>query len=120
MHVLVKSINEEARLTPVGYALQRSRIVSALSTRLRAEYLVGKHPEVLDLDLGRIILIAGLQRTATTTLHRLIAADPDIRELSAWEAFESRGELHGDLSGWQTRVSDSPDEGRRHFMRAYE
>ena len=99
LQVLVKSINEEARLTSVGYALQRSRIVSALSTRLRAEYLIGKHPEVLDLDLGRIILIAGLQRTATTTLHRLIAADPDFRELSAWEALNplpSRGESHGD------------------------
>ena len=75
--------------------------------RLRAENLIGKHPEFLDLDLGRIILIAGLQRTATTTLHRLIAADPDMRELSAWEALNplpSRGELHGDpgaASGWR-------------------
>ena len=84
--VLVKSINEEAGLAPVGIAIQESRIVSALSTRLRAEYLIGKHPGILDLDPGRIVLIAGLQRTATTALHRLIAADPDIRELSAWEA----------------------------------
>ena len=99
LHVLVNSINEEARLTSVGYALQRSRIVSALSIRLRAEYLIRKHPEILDLNLGRIILIAGLQRTATTTLHRLIAADPHVRVLSAWEALNplpSRGELHGD------------------------
>ena len=97
--VLVKSINEEARLTSVGTAIQESRIVSSLSTRLRAEHLIGKHPEILDLDLGRIILIAGLQRTATTALHRLIAADPDIRELSAWEALNpvpSRGEKQGD------------------------
>lgn len=97
--VLVKSINEEARLTPVGTAIQKSRIVSALSTRLRAKYLIGKHPEILDLDLGRIILITGLQRTATTTLHRLIAADPDIRALSSWEALNPvplRGEKPGD------------------------
>ncbi len=83
---MIKSINEEARLTSVGYAIQRTRIVSALSTRLCAEHLISKHPEIPDLDLGRIILITGLQRTATTTLHRLIAADPDIRELRAWEA----------------------------------
>ena len=96
--VLVKSINEEARLTPVGTTIQKSRIVSALSTRLRAEYLIGKHPEILDLDLGRIILITGLQRTATTTLHRLIAADPNIRALSSWEALNPappRGEKPG-------------------------
>ena len=84
--VLVKSINEEARLTPVGRAIQGSRIVSALSTRLRAEHLIGKHPGILDLDPGRIIVIAGLQRTATTALHRLVAADPDMRKLRAWEA----------------------------------
>ena len=99
LHVLVKSINEEGRLTTVGYALQRTRIASALVTRLRAEHLIGKHPEILDLDLGKIILIAGLQRTATTTLHRLIAADPDMRELSAWEALNplpARGEKQGD------------------------
>ena len=99
LNVLVKSINEEARLSSVGYALQKSRIVSALSTRLCAQHLIRKHPEILDLDLGRIILIAGLQRTATTTLHRLIAADPDIRDLRAWEALNPvplRGEKQGD------------------------
>ena len=84
--VLVKSINEEASLTTVGDAIQRSRIVSALATRLRAERLIGEHPEILDLELGRIILITGLQRTATTKLHRLIAADPAIRSLKTWEA----------------------------------
>ena len=97
--VLVRSINGEARLTSVGLAIQESRIVSALSARLRAVYLIGKHPEILDLDLGRIILITGLQRTATTALHRLIAADPDIRALSSWEALNSvplRGEKPGD------------------------
>lgn len=97
--VLVKSINEEAQLTSVGTAIQESRIVSLLSTRLRAEHLIRNLPEILDLDLGRIILIAGLQRTATTALHRLIAADPDIRELSAWEALNPvplRGERQGD------------------------
>ncbi|MYF70222.1 MAG: sulfotransferase [Proteobacteria bacterium] len=99
LNVLVKSINEEARLSSMGYALQKSRIVSALSTRLCAQHLIGKHPEILDLDLGRIILIAGLQRTATTTLHRLIAADPCIRGLRAWEALNPvplRGEKQGD------------------------
>ncbi len=84
--VLVKSINEEANLTTVGYAVQRSRIVSALATRLLAERLISQHPEILDLELGRIVLITGLQRTATTRLHRLIAADPAIRSLKAWEA----------------------------------
>ncbi|MDE2944516.1 MAG: sulfotransferase [Gemmatimonadota bacterium] len=85
LEVLVESINAEARLTALGATIQRSRIVSALAIRLRAARLLREHPEILDVDLGRILLIAGLQRTATTTLHRLLAADPGTRALRAWE-----------------------------------
>ncbi|MXX78402.1 MAG: sulfotransferase, partial [Gemmatimonadales bacterium] len=85
LEVLVESINAEARLTPLGATIQRARIVSALAIRLRGEQLLREHPEILDADPGRILLIAGLQRTATTTLHRLLAADPRIRALRAWE-----------------------------------
>ncbi|WP_419950812.1 sulfotransferase family protein [Candidatus Palauibacter sp.] len=86
LQVLVRSVNAEARLTSLGARIQASRIVSALSIRLRAEDLLRRHPEILDLRLGKIVLIAGLQRTATTTLQRLIAADPGIRALRSWEA----------------------------------
>ena len=85
LQILVESINSEARLTPLGTRIQHSRIVSALAIRLRAEQLLREHPEIFDLDLGKILLIAGLQRTATTTLHRLLAADPGTRALNAWE-----------------------------------
>ena len=78
LSVLVQSINDEARLTALGIGIQHSRIVSALSIRLRVEHLLRSNPEILDIDLGKIVLIAGLQRTATTTLHRLIAADPRV------------------------------------------
>ena len=86
LEVLVESINEEARLTPVGIRLLSARIVSGLAVRLRAEHLLRERPEIRDLDLGKVIVIAGLQRTATTTLHRLIAADPGVRALRSWEA----------------------------------
>src|SRR5690606_27360696 len=59
---------------------------SALVIRLRVQGFVKQHPEVLDTDLGKVIVIAGLQRTGTTTLHRLLAADPDMRALMSWEA----------------------------------
>jgi len=86
LEVLVESANAEARLTPLGRWIQRHRIVNALVTRLRGEELLRRHPEILDLDLGRIVVIAGLQRTGTTLLHRLIASHPDARSLLGWEA----------------------------------
>ena len=100
LDVLVRSINDEAQLSPLGRRIQRSRIVSALSARLRAEQLLSAHPEIHDIDLGKIILIAGLQRTGTTTLHRLIAADPRARALLSWEALNPvplRRERKGDF-----------------------
>ena len=99
LDMLVRSINDEARLSPLGRRIQRSRIVSALSVRLRAELLLRAHPEIHGIRLGKIILIAGPQRTGTTALHRLIAADPRVRALLSWEALNPlplRGERKGD------------------------
>ena len=98
LEVLVASINDEAALTPVGVRLLSARIVVALATRLRAERLLRDNPEIRDLDLGKVLVIAGLQRTATTTLHRLIAADPGVRALRSWEALNP-APLPGDRPG---------------------
>lgn len=47
--------------------------------------LLRRRPEIRDIELGPIVLIAGLQRTGTTTLHRLIASHPEVRAVAAWE-----------------------------------
>ena len=99
LRVLVNSINQEAELTPFGKLVQKGRLEAALVLRLRIEALLKQHPEIADIDLGKIIIIAGLQRTGTTTLHRLIAADPDMRALYSWEALNPLplpGEKAGD------------------------
>jgi hypothetical protein len=83
--VLIDALKREARLTPLGRFIQHSRIVDALVNRPRAEEMVRKSPEILDIELGPVVVIAGLQRTGTTLLHRLLSADPDMRSLAAWE-----------------------------------
>ena len=86
LRVLVRAINDEAELTPTGVLLQRQRIEGALANRLRAQQMLKRHPEIHDLELGKVVLIAGLQRTGTTALHRLLASHPDMRALISWEA----------------------------------
>jgi hypothetical protein len=86
LRVLVKSIEEEARLNPFGRFVTRSRLVSALENRLRAERWFKLHPEILEQELLPMTVITGLQRTGTTMLHRLLAADPGTRALLSWEA----------------------------------
>ncbi|HKY62322.1 MAG TPA: sulfotransferase [bacterium] len=83
---LLAAIEREARLTPVGRLLIRERLSGLLQNRLRAVSLFARRPEVLDLELAPPIVIAGLPRTGTTLLHRLLAADPSLRALRSWEA----------------------------------
>jgi hypothetical protein len=61
-------------------------MVNLLAVRLRAEKWLKQYPEILDQELYPVKLICGLQRTGTTKLHRLLAADPDNRTLLSWEA----------------------------------
>ncbi len=88
LHVLVDSINEEARLTATGRLLQKSRLAGALVQRLRIEDLLRRHPEIHEIELGTIILVTGLQRTGTTLLHRLLNSHPAIRGLSGSEVLD--------------------------------
>jgi hypothetical protein len=83
---LIRSINEEAALHPVGLFISKQRLVGLLNTRLRAEEAFRRHPEILEQPLYPTWFIVGLQRTGTTKLQRLLAADPDHRVLASWEA----------------------------------
>jgi len=83
---MILSINEEARLHPVGFFISRKRIINLLGTRLRAEAWFKKFPEILEQELYPVMIIVGLQRTGTTKLQRLLSADPDNRVIRSWEA----------------------------------
>ena len=90
LEVLVTSINDEAELTATGRLIQKSRLTSALVQRLRVEELFKKHPEIHDIDLGKIIMVTGLQRSGTTLLQRLLNTNPDFRGESGVEGLESQ------------------------------
>jgi len=83
---LVDSIEREAALTPTGRLITRSRILGVLQNRLRAQALFERHPEILDEPVPAPVFVVGLQRTGTTMLQRLLAADPGLRALASWEA----------------------------------
>lgn len=86
LEVMLNSIRNEAKLHPIGRFITQQRIINLLSVRLRAEYYFKKYPEILEQELYPCKIIIGLQRTGTTKLQRLLAADPDTRSLLSWEA----------------------------------
>ncbi|MGC4113985.1 MAG: SDR family NAD(P)-dependent oxidoreductase [Myxococcales bacterium] len=86
LRMLCAAIEREASLHTLGRTIMRGRLVSTIANRLRIEALYREHPEIDQIPIRRPIVIAGLQRSGTTLLQRLIAADPRARSLASWEA----------------------------------
>lgn len=98
---LCDSLIAEAELSPFGRIVQATRLKMLLVNRLRLDALMAKHPEILEQPDPHVLLIAGLARTGTTFLHRVLAADPMARSLPSWEALNPAplpGEPAGDPS----------------------
>jgi hypothetical protein len=83
---LLESMESEARLNTLGRIIARQKLVGALVNRQRAEWLRDLHPEIDRTPVEAPVFIAGLQRTGTTLLQRLLALDPALRPLPSWEA----------------------------------
>ncbi len=86
LRVLLDSLEREARLHPLGRFIIRQSLVRALVNRLRMERAFDLHPEIGECSVAAPVFIAGLQRTGTTLLHRLLACEPALRPLMSWEA----------------------------------
>ena len=83
--ILVRAIDEEARLHPIGRVISRSDCVNWLENRLLLADTRKRHPEVAAAPLERPIFITGLPRTGTSILHELLAQDPGTRAPRHWE-----------------------------------
>lgn len=85
LEVLTRSMREEAQLNAMGLAVQSERLVNALANRLRRIELMQRHPEIAEerVDVG--VVIAGLPRTGSTMLQRLLAATPQTTAPYWWE-----------------------------------
>ncbi|MHA3019220.1 sulfotransferase family protein [Mycobacterium sp. BMJ-28] len=85
LDVLAHSLCTEARLSFMGRKMAQVRLVRMLSTRLQLRQLLERRPEITSRPVEPPIVIVGLQRTGTTLLHRLLAADPGSGSMLSWE-----------------------------------
>lgn len=88
LEVLVRSIEDEARLHPIGRLITRERLIGVLTNRLRVARELARDPRIEAMELAPPIVITGLQRTGTTLLHRVLGSDPRLRWLASWEAIQ--------------------------------
>jgi hypothetical protein len=85
---LCRALEREADLSAFGRVTTSVQLTQLVKNRLLLRDLLARHPEILDEEIARPIVIAGLPRTGTTHLHNLLAADPALRSLPYWESLE--------------------------------
>jgi len=108
MRRLLQSLEEEARLHPLGRAVVRESLVRALVNRLRLEDLCSQHPEIAEIPVSAPVFVVGLQRTGTTLLQRLLYCEPQLRGLAAWEGLNP-----APFPGNQKRRAGNPKQRKR-------
>ena len=96
--VQCRSIDEDVGLNALGRLGVHANLVRYATNRLRFEDLLRRNPEILDVQIERPLIVAGMPRTGTTHLLNLIGADTRLRSLPYWESLEpvpARGEGPG-------------------------
>ncbi len=86
--VWCQAVGEDLDLAPMGKVRFFGDMVRYAANRLRFHDLLRRHPEILDVEIRKPIIIAGLPRSGTTHLVNLIAADSRLRSLPYWESLE--------------------------------
>lgn len=86
LNVWCQAIDEDGNASAVTRANLFQMMIRYAATRLRIEDLVKRHPEILDIEIDRPIIVAGLPRSGTTHLLGLLSADTRFRSLPWWEA----------------------------------
>ena len=105
LRVLLESLEEDARLNPLGRLLVRLNCIHFAANRLRVRHFLKNHPEALAEPVRRPIFVVGLPRTGTTLLHNLLCQARDSRPLLLWQALQPAPD------------ADQPDRRRKRARR---
>ena len=84
--VLIKAIEEEAKLNLCGRILTRSDLLLYLEARLEVNECYKKHPEIEKEVITAPIFIVGSGRSGTTIFHEALSQDENFRVVKRWEA----------------------------------
>jgi len=88
LQVLVRSLNEEARLSTIGRIGAKTMLLNRLIHRLQIIDYRKQRPEVAQQRIERPLFVLGLPRTGTTIFYEILAQDPNHRWPITYEVEE--------------------------------
>ncbi|MBJ7514066.1 MAG: sulfotransferase, partial [Acidimicrobiia bacterium] len=88
LELQVSEMNEDEDRTGLGRMLMKGDCVRYASNRLKIEDLLKRHPEILEIQIAKPVIVIGLPRSGTTNLVNLLAADSRFRSMPLWESYE--------------------------------
>lgn len=77
----LREARSDASLTPLGRTIRFQECVRNVCTRLRLDHLLKRSPKIDQTPIKAPIVIVGLERSGSTYLHGLMAADSRLRAL---------------------------------------
>lgn len=75
-------------LNELGWQLLKANYIRALSARMKVDDYLRRHPDLATKPVRRPVFILGMPRTGTTVVSYLMGADPKVRSLLKWEAYD--------------------------------
>jgi hypothetical protein len=84
----LSEMDADPERTGLGRMLMFGDCVRYASNRLRIRRLLQEHPEILDIEIEKPVIVIGLPRSGTTNLVNLLAADSRFRSMPLWESYE--------------------------------
>ncbi len=84
--VWMQAVEEDDNASAITRVNLFQMMVRYAATRLRLEDFIRRNPQVLDIEIERPIIVAGLPRSGTTHMLGLLSADKRLRSLPWWEA----------------------------------
>ena len=88
LDVQLSEMDADEERTGLGRMMMFGDCLRYASNRLRIRDLLLEHPEILDIEIDRPVIVIGLPRSGTTNLVNLLASDSRFRSMPLWESYE--------------------------------
>ena len=85
----IREVLANGPVHPLGRAGLNRRAVNGIAEVSRMEYLRATYPEISRIPIERPVIVAGMPRSGTTHLLKLLSSDPTLHTLYRWQTYQS-------------------------------